>query len=130
MNWRRADRQWPLFVLLALSVSCNTRATDNDPRLTLKQWGLAYCIAEHVEGRAAQGGAAMGGYFQLGSHEGEDAYRGVRQFFDDWVAERPAIPKTPGTDLSLMTCINAYESAEFGRVVREQDRFLPPVAGS
>ena len=113
------------FLLVFGLAACSLRAADSDPRLTLKQWGLAYCIAEHVEGRAAQGGAAMGGYFQLGSHESEDAYRNVRRFFDEWVAQRPAVPKTAGTDLSLMTCINAYESAEYGRVVREQDRFLP-----
>lgn len=95
---------------------------DINPRLTLKQWGLAYCVAEHVEGRTAQGSAAMGGYFQLGGHESEDAYRNVRRFFDEWVAQHPAVPKTAGTDLSLMTCINAYESAEYGQVVREQDR--------
>lgn len=120
-----------LLLLVVGLTACSTRAADTevDPRLTLKKWGLAYCIAENVEGRTAQGGAAMGGYFQLGRHESEDAYRNVRRFFDDWVAERPAIPKTPGTDLSLMTCINAYESTEYGRVVREQDRFLPSAAG-
>ncbi|KGM56976.1 hypothetical protein N799_12270 [Lysobacter arseniciresistens ZS79] len=117
----------PVVLLFVLGLAaCSTHAADRDPRLTLKQWGLAYCIAEHVEGGAGHGGAAMGGYFQLGSHESEDAYANVRRFFDDWVEKRPAVPKTPGTDLSLMTCINAYESAEYASVVREQDRFLPP----
>ena len=104
--------------------ACNTRAAGTDARIKLKQWGLAYCIAGHVEGGSGPGGAAMGGYFQLGSHGSEDAYRNVRRFFDTW-AEHPLISKTPGTDLSLMSCINAYESDEYRRVVREQDRFLP-----
>jgi len=117
----------PVVLLFVLGqAACSTHTTVPDPRLTLKQWGLAYCIAEHVEGGAGHGGAAMGGYFQLGSHESEEAYANVRWFFDDWVQERPAVPKTAGTDLSLMTCINAYESADYASVVREQDRFLPP----
>lgn len=115
-----------LLLLMSGLAACSTHAAQGDPRLTLKQWGLAYCVAEHVEGRSGPGSAAMGGYFQLGSHESEEAYANVRRFFDEWMAGRPAVPKTPGTDLSLMTCINAYESAEYGRVVREQDRFLPP----
>ena len=91
--------------------------------LLLLMFGLAAC-STHAAQRP--GSAAMGGYFQLGSHESEEAYANVRRFFDEWVAERPAVPKTPGTDLSLMTCINAYESADYASVVREQDRFLPP----
>lgn len=102
-----------------------SHATGADGRIKLKQWGLAYCIAEHVAGGKAHGGAAMGGYFQLGSHGSEDAYQAVRRFFDQWVIDNPAISKTPGTDLSLMSCINAYESPDYGRVLDEQDRFLP-----
>ena len=124
MTWCAPDRKWARPVLLALLAACSAPAAADDPRLMLKQWGLAYCVAAHVEGRAAQGGAAMNGYFQLGAHGSEEAYANVRRFFDDWVVERPAVPKMPGTDLSLMNCIDAYESAEYGRVVREQDRFL------
>ena len=115
-----------LLLLMFGLAACSTHAAQRDPHLSLKKWGLAYCIAEHVEGRSGPGSAAMGGYFQLGSHESEEAYATVRRVFDEWVAERPAVPKTPGTDLSLMTCINAYESADYASVVREQDRFLPP----
>ena len=60
----------------------------------------------------------MNGYFQLGGHGSEEAYANVRRFFDTWVVERPAVPKMPGTDLSLMNCIDAYESVEYGRVVQ------------
>mgnify|MGYP006197345041 CR=1 FL=1 len=83
-----------LLLLMFGLAACSTHAAQRDPHLSLKKWGLAYCIAEHVEGGAGHGGAAMGGYFQLGSHESEEAYANVRWFFDDWVQERPAVPKT------------------------------------
>lgn len=124
---RAPDSTWGRAValaLLALLAAYSAPAAADDPRLMLKQWGLAYCVAAHVEGSADQGGAAMNGYFQLGGHGSEEAYANVRRFFDTWVVERPAVPKMPGTDLSLMNCIDAYESVEYGRVVREQDRFL------
>lgn len=122
---RAPDSMWARAVVLASLAACSAPAAAGDPRLILKQWGLAYCVAAHVEGRADQGGAAMNGYFQLGGHGSEEAYANVRRFFDTWVVERPAVPKMPGTDLSLMNCIDAYESVEYGRVVREQDRYLP-----
>lgn len=124
MTWLDPDRTSTLPVWLMLLAAVSTPAAASDPRLALKQWGLAYCMARHVEGRAEQGGAAMNGYFQLGGHGSEEAYANVRRFFDDWVAEHPAVPKMPGTDLALMTCIDAYESAAYARVVHEQDRFL------
>ena len=104
------------------------RVDPSDGRIKLKQWGLAYCIAEYVEGAKPRAGAAMGGYFQLGSHGSEEAYREVRRFFDQWVAANPVVSKTPGNDLSLMNCIDAYESPGYKRVLQEQDRFLPIAA--
>lgn len=111
-------------LMAALGMATDADATTTEARLTLKKWGLAYCVTTHVEGHREPGGAAMAGYFQTGSHQSEEAYRNVRSFFDAWVVERPSVPKLPGTDLSLMTCINAYESPEYEQVVREQDRFL------
>lgn len=114
-----------LSLALALAAIANTDGGLTDARLNLKKWGLAYCIGTHVEGRTEQGGAAMGGYFQLGAHSSEAAYQHVRRFFDDWVARHPARASTSGTDLSLMTCINAYESDGYRRLVRQQDTYLP-----
>lgn len=123
--------RWLAITLALLVAACTTPGNAiapgdaSDGRTKLKQWGLAYCIAEYVEGGKPHGGAAMGGYFELGSHGSHEAYRQVRRFFDQWVAANPLVSKTPGNDLSLMNCINAYESAAYRRVLLEQDRFLP-----
>lgn len=114
-------------VMLAIIGDAHGACTHADGRVNLKKWGLAYCIATHVDGRAAQGGSAMGGYFQFGGHNSEEAYQHVRSFFDERVARHPARAKVSGTDLSLMTCVNAYESTEYRQLIRKQDKYLPGV---
>lgn len=114
-------------VMLAVVGNAHGSCVHADARVNLKKWGLAYCIATHVEGQAEQGGSAMGGYLQLGEHNSEEAYQHVRSFFDEWVARHPARAKMPGTDLSLMTCVNAYESTEYRQLIRKQDKYLPGV---
>ncbi len=99
-------------------------------RRNLQKWGLAYCITTHVEGVNGQGSAAMGGYFQLGEHNSEEAYQHVRTFFDQWVASHPAGSPLPGTDLSLMACINAYQSIDYQTLIRAQDKYLPEMTNN
>ena len=76
-----------LLTVIAISTSIfpNTSyASDlDDARLSLKKWGLAYCLSEHLVGPDVEkdAGGALEAYFQRGAHADEKAYANVRNFF-------------------------------------------------
>ena len=89
-------------ILLVLALLLPSFALANkqvfDARLSLKKWGLAYCIGTYLKDDNAKldAGAARGGYFQLGSHSDELAYANVRKFFDAAMKAEQRVSKESG----------------------------------
>lgn len=97
-----------------------------DARLSLKKWGLAYCLSTYQKGESSKldAGTAMDGYFQMGSHNDEEAYVKVRNFFDKAVGADQRVSHLNGQPLIVMECLNAYESPSYKKIISAQDKFL------
>ncbi len=97
-----------------------------DARMSLKKWGLAYCLSTYQkdDNSKLDAGAAMGGYFQLGSHNDEIAYVNVRKFFDAAMKAEQRVSHQNGQPIVLMNCLDPYESPSYKKLISAQDRFL------
>ena len=116
-----------LFLVLALlSPGLALSSELADARLSLKKWGLAYCLSTYQKGDDSKldAGGAMDGYFQLGSHNEEMAYANVRKFFDKVIKTDQSVSHLTGQPLVLMKCLNAYESPSYKKMISSQDKFL------
>lgn len=116
-----------IFVLALLSPELALSADQvGNARLSLKKWGLAYCIGTYLKDDNAKldAGAARGGYFQLGSHNDELAYANVRKFFDAAMKAEQRVSKESGQPIILMNCLDAYESPSYKKIISAQDKFL------
>lgn len=97
-----------------------------DARINLKKWGLAYCLSAALPEGAANEDAsrAVGGYFERSSHDDEAAYASVRKYFDIAIIEATRASSEGGQPLSLMPCLDAYESRDYDPVIRAQDKYI------
>lgn len=109
-----------LFIYPAMAVSGNKMS---ETRGILKKWGLAYCLSSN-EKLKNEASLAMGGYFQLGGHDDEVAYVKVRGYFDVYLKRSRLIGQQTGQELVVMKCLDAYERADYDRLIKEQDRYI------
>lgn len=116
-----------VMVILVAGVALPATACESlhEARVTLKKWGLSYCLNVYVEdkGLREQAGAARGGYFQRGFHEDDAAYESVRGFFQSKMTSLP-VAKGDGSRLPYVACLDLYESKGYGGVIRAQDKFI------
>ncbi|MGH8083939.1 MAG: hypothetical protein ACREPV_01505 [Lysobacter sp.] len=112
--------------MLAISGQAISACPTAEARSTLKKWGFAYCLKTHYEAghKLDSAAVALGGYFQLGSHNSEQAYDNVRQFVDERFNAMHKTSKQPGQNLAVMTCLDIYESREYRSMIVDQDRFI------
>lgn len=98
----------------------------SDARTSLKKWGMAYCLSTYQKDDHSKMDAslAMGGYFQVGSHNNEIAYSNVRKFFDAAMKTDQRVSKENGHPIILMNCLDAYESSSYKKIISTQDKFL------
>jgi hypothetical protein len=109
------------FVLLPSMVSASQGTAE--ARKLLKKWGLGYCLSVYQKTETEhEAGGAMGGYFQLGQHS-EEAYKNVRAFFNEKIPLDTRVMQISGKPNNLMRCLDAYESSEFDKLIRAQDKW-------
>ncbi|AZN36519.1 hypothetical protein [Iodobacter ciconiae] len=109
-----------LFTYPAIAISGN-KVTET--RSILKKWGFAYCLSSN-EKLKNEAGLAMGGYFQQSSHDAEAAYVKVRGYFDLYLKQNKLVGQQTGQEITVMKCLDAYERADYERLIREQDRYI------
>lgn len=97
-----------------------------DAKASLKKWGMAYCLGTYQKDDHSKMDAslAMGGYFQIGSHNDEIAYSNVRNFFDMAMKADQRVSKENGQPIILMRCLDVYESPNYKKIISAQDKFL------
>ena len=112
-----------IFGAIAPKICC---AQEEDARLNLKKWGLAYCLSEHLKGPSAEKdtGGALEAYFQRGAHGNEKAYVNVRNFFGSAMKNSTNFKKSDNSRLAIVGCLDIYESKDYQRLIKEQDRYL------
>jgi hypothetical protein len=109
-----------LFIYPAIAISGNKMT---ETRTILKKWGVAYCLSSN-EKLKNEASLAMGGYFQLGGHDDEVAYVKVRGYFDAYLKKNSLVDQQTGQELIVMKCLDAYERADYDRLIKEQDRYI------
>jgi hypothetical protein len=109
-----------LLICPAMAISSNKMT---ETRTILKKWGLAYCLSSN-EKLKNDAGLAMGGYFQLGGHDDEAAYVKVRGYFDAYLKKSKLVGQQTGQELTVLKCLDAYERADYDRLIKEQDRYI------
>jgi hypothetical protein len=112
-----------LFLLFPLwSLSANK--TNTEARITLKKWGMAYCLGTYQKTDTAnEAGGARGGYFQLGEHV-EPAYKNIKAYFDRVIPHDKRVMQQTGQPNYLIHCLDAYESAEYQTLIQQQDQWI------
>lgn len=115
-----------ILLLLSFSLfSVNTYADESHGRIILKKWGMAYCLGKsNDKALSNDAGLARNGYFQLGEHDDDTAYVSVREYFDSALRADKLVGKETGKPNIVMMCLNAYESLEYDKVIRNQDKYL------
>lgn len=108
-----------LLIVSDLAMADESRA---EARLSLKKWGLAYCMESHSPDAQGMAGSAMGAYFEHGSHDNEMAYENVRHFFDSNYRSVASQSKT--ASLAFMECLDIYESRAYRKLILDQDRYI------
>ncbi|WP_157236255.1 hypothetical protein [Chitiniphilus shinanonensis] len=113
-------------LLLALPLIGHAAEDINidNARLTLKKWGMAYCLGTFQKSETEdEAGYARGGYFQLGEHA-EPAYRNIRSYFNKVIPEDKKVMQATGKTSNLMRCLDAYEAPAYSKLIIQQDKFI------
>lgn len=112
--------------LFSVQSASAAKVTVEDARRKLRQWGVSYCIRQYSDNYSAKvlGAVAQGGYFELGFHDDEEAYRGVRKFVQTTMEQNKVSKgQQPNT---LTQCIDMYESQKFEKIIRRMDKYFDP----
>ncbi|WP_353328658.1 hypothetical protein [Chitiniphilus shinanonensis] len=111
-------------LLLALPLIGHAAEDIDNARLTLKKWGMAYCLGTFQKSETEdEAGYARGGYFQLGEHA-EPAYRNVRAYFNRVVPQDMLVNSMSGKVNNLRRCLDAYEAPAYSKLIIQQDKFI------
>ncbi|MEW7314753.1 hypothetical protein AB1E22_18960 [Buttiauxella gaviniae] len=119
-----------VLVYCILLVSLPSIAVPNkneiiDAREKLKKWGMAYCLSDRYSGSLnIDSSVALDGYFQLGKHNSEDAYSAVRAYFKASLKKNTKTSILTEKENILMNCLDAYESNEYERIIKQQDKWI------
>lgn len=93
-------------------------------RSHLRNYGISYCLNKFGDEKLqAEASLAVGGFFQLGSHDSAEAYRRVRAYFDSQMIEIRKY-QVSGMPAVLMQCLNISGAWDYERLVREQDKYI------
>ncbi|OMQ24599.1 hypothetical protein [Serratia oryzae] len=113
-----------LSFLLLLSFFVSANGDNSETRMVLKKWGMAYCLEIYQKTESAdEAGSARSGYFQLGEHS-EQAYKNVKNYFNRVIPEDKRVMQATGKPNNLMRCLDVYESLEYEKVIRAQDKWI------
>jgi len=111
-------------LLLVLPIVGHTADDVQAARLTLKKWGMAYCLGTFQKSDSEnEAGYARGAYFQLGEHA-DDAYRNVKAYFNRVVPEDTLVNSISGKANNLRRCLDAYEAPDYQQLILQQDKFI------
>lgn len=81
----------------------------------LKKYAISYCILRHSNEKTIKeaAGAAVGGYFELGFHQDEEAYSSMREFTKSLNCKNNIV----------QCCLDAIETEEFSNLLKSQDKY-------
>lgn len=109
-----------IITIFVLSYSQNTfaRAPIDEAYLALKKWGLSYCLATHSqdEGMEEEAKTAME-WYRLRGPKNDNVFTVVKNYFDKEIENDHGVGKHGG-NVNLMKCLNAYERAEYGKLIQ------------
>lgn len=119
------------FIIIGLTMTLSqgviaSKENIDAGRLTLKKWGLAYCLNKHKNNSDSgiDVESSLNGYFQTGIHTEEDAYKNVREYFDIEIKKTIVTGQETGKKIILMACLDAYESNNYKKIITRQDKFI------
>ncbi|GLS06023.1 hypothetical protein GCM10007860_31880 [Chitiniphilus shinanonensis] len=117
-------KRYAVGLLLAIPLLGHAADDVKQARLTLKKWGLAYCLSTYQKTETAkEASQAVGAYFQLGGHA-DGAYNNVEAYFNKAIPEDKKVMQATGKTNNLMRCLDAYEAPAYNKLIIQQDKFI------
>jgi hypothetical protein len=111
------------FILFSTKIFSQDK--KQDARNNLMGYGLSYCLNKYGSGSLKkEASQALGGYFELGTHDNEIAYKNVRKFFTERMESLSGVYKESNERAVLMQCIAVYQSRDFIETIRKYDKYI------
>lgn len=122
-----------LLLLIVSTIStqaCHANLSEHikNSRLTLQNYGLAYCMKEKtvdIESEAYLNySRATGIYFNNGSHNSPDSYQTIENYIKTYTKSHSF--KSFEGDNVLFSCLESYNSPTYQSQVKQLDSYISP----
>ncbi len=129
-----------LALLLVSGRAISTEINTDKARETLKNYGLANCIASQFKdesGVKSDIGLAIGSYSSMGKGQHliiqnentlevtHDPYAETEKYMRNAYAKTSSVSKHSDKKMVFYSCLEVYNSKEFEAFVQSQDQYLP-----